>query len=204
MAMKKWLAGLLVFLAIVAFVAYAMSWNLKRITINTYNQNLVKAPYDVIIVPGIPYDKAQQNVILKVRMFWAKNLLDKGIAKNIIFSGGAVHTPWVEGKVMKTIADSLGISSANTFAEDKAEHGKENVSYSYQLAKQLGFKKISLATDQYQNAFLNSFIAEELPDVAQLPVSTDSFPVYNKRQLPIVNARTAFVNNFVPLKERNQ
>ncbi len=200
--MKKWLIGLLVLLAIVAVLAYAMSWNLKRITINTYNQDLVKAPYDVIIVPGIPYDTANSNILLKVRIFWAKNLLDKGIAKNIIFSGAAVHTPWVEGKVMKILADSLGISSLNTFTEDKAEHGNENVYYSYKLAKQLGFKKIALATDQYQNAFLTSFIEARTTDVAQLPVIIDSFPVYEKKTLPIIDAHEAFATKFVPLKER--
>jgi hypothetical protein len=200
--MKKWLIGLLVLLAIVAVLAYAMSWNLKRITINTYNQDLVKAPYDVIIVPGIPYDTANSNILLKVRIFWAKNLLDKEIAKNIIFSGAAVHTPWVEGKVMKILADSLGISSLNTFTEDKAEHGNENVYYSYKLAKQLGFKKIALATDQYQNAFLTSFIEARTADVAQLPVIIDSFPVYEKKTLPIIDAHEAFATKFVPLKER--
>ena len=200
--MKKAFLGLLLLSLIIVLIVYMLSWNLKRSTLKTYNQNVVTAPYDVIIVPGIPYDTGHQNILLKVRLFWAKNLLDKGIAKNIIFSGAAVHTPWVEGKVMKIMADSLGIPPANTFAEDKAEHANENVYYSYELAKLLGFKKIALATDQYQNAFLTSFVEARTPDVAQLPIIVDSFPVYEKKQLPVIDAHEALVKNFISLNER--
>ncbi len=187
---------------LIGVLVYVSSRQLKRNTIKAYNLNVANAPYDVIIVPGIPYDSSKENILLKVRIFWAKNLFDKGIARNIIFSGGAVHTPWVEGKVMKIMADSLGIPTSNTFAEDKAEHGNENIYYSYSLAQKLGFKKIALATDQYQNSFLTSFIEKRTPDVALLPVSVDSFPVYDKRQLPIIDAREAFINNFIPLNKR--
>ena len=202
MPMKKVFLGLLLVSLIIGLIVYMLSWNLKRSTLKTYNQNVVTAPYDVIIVPGIPYDTGHQNILLKVRLFWAKNLFDKGITKNIIFSGAAVHTPWGEGKMMKIMADSLGVPSANTFAEDKAEHSNENIYYSYKLAKQLGFKKIALATDQYQNAFLTSFTEALTTDVAQLPVVVDSFPVYEKKQLPVIDAHEAFMYKFVPLKER--
>src|SRR4051812_23617994 len=66
-------------------------------------------PFDVIIVPGVPYENKSLEIILKERMLWAKYLYDKGIAKNIIFSGGSVYTPYVEGVIMRIYADSLGI-----------------------------------------------------------------------------------------------
>jgi len=196
---------LYVFLFFVAFVAIAVlltSWNLKRVTTNTYNKYVVNAPFDAIIVPGLPYEPSKQNILFKARILWAKSLFEKGIAKNIIFSGAAVHTPWIEARIMKILSDSLGVSPANTFAEQKAEHGNENIYYSYQLAQKLGFKKIALATDQYQNSFLSSFIEKRLPDIAQLPVSVDSFPVYDKIQLPGIETKDAFAENFIPLEKR--
>jgi len=199
----KWFFAALFILSFVigSFVAFT-SWNLKRNTVKVYNQSVVNAPFDVIIVPGLPYDTSHQNILFKVRILWAKNLFDKGIAKNIIFSGSAVHTPWVEAKVMKILADSLGIPTANTFVEGKAQHGNENIYYSVQLANKLGFRKVALATDQYQNAFLSSFMKKLMTGVAQLPVSVDSFSVYDKIKLPGINASSAFVPGFVPLAKR--
>ena len=77
MPMKKVFLGLLLVSLIIGLIVYMLSWNLKRSTLKTYNQNVVTAPYDVIIVPGIPYDTGHQNILLKVRLFWAKNLFDK-------------------------------------------------------------------------------------------------------------------------------
>ena len=50
----------------------------------TYNKSLKNAPFDVVIVPGLPYDSAKLNPLFKARIFWAKELYDKGIAKHII------------------------------------------------------------------------------------------------------------------------
>ncbi len=200
--MKKWLIGFVVFSVVVAALVFFLSWNMKRHTLENYNRYVTGAPYDVIIVPGLPYDTTQRNTLLKVRMFWAKSLYDKGIAKNIIFSGGAVHSPWVEGKVMKILADSMGIPPANTFTEEQAEHGNENLYYSCKLAQRLGFIKIAVATDQYQDFFLSRYINKKMPGLAQLPVCVDSFPVYDKKQLPHINPHWAFVTAFKPLNER--
>lgn len=200
--MKKWLIGTVLIVIVLVMVVAFSTWNLKRVTNSTYQLYLAKAPYDVIIVPGLPYDSAQSNTLLKVRMFWVKDLFDRGIAKNIIFSGAAVHSPWVEGEVMKILADSLRISPAHTFAETRAEHGNENVYYSIHIARKLGFKKIALATDLYQNWFLSSLMKKKFPEVGLLPVAADSFPVYGKQQLPTIDASAAFVKNFIPLKNR--
>lgn len=198
----KYMKWLLIIAVVIGAIMYALQWNVKRITVNTYNHYVAGAPYDVIIVPGLPYDTGKQNILLKVRMLWAKSLYDKGIAKNIIFSGGAVHSCWVEATIMKTLGDSMGIPAEHTFAEVKAEHSNENVYYGYKLAQQLGFKKIALATDQFQNLFLSRFIKKKLGGMALLPVVVDSFPVYDKIELPHIDATCAYVDSFVPLNVR--
>jgi uncharacterized SAM-binding protein YcdF (DUF218 family) len=157
--------------------------------------------YDVIIVPGVPYKDPKLEIIFKARMLWANYLYQNGVADNIIFSGGAVYNSFVEGKIMKIYADSLHIPSAHTFAEIQAEHSTENVYYSLLLAKQLGFKKIAVATDQYQAIIIRNFMKKNCPDVDLVLID------YKKINLitapwPEIEPSSACTDNFVSLVER--
>jgi uncharacterized SAM-binding protein YcdF (DUF218 family) len=167
-----------------------------------YSTHIAKAPYDVIIVPGIAYDTAtQMNNGFNARIVWAKKLYDRGITCNIIFSGAACYSPYVEGQMMKMIAEQMGVPPANVFCETKAEHGKENVYYSWLMARKLGFKKIALAADPYQAFFLEGFIQTNMPDMGILPIAVDSLKKFYV-PLPAVDASPAFVQNFIPLSKR--
>lgn len=158
-------------------------------------------PYDVIIVPGIPYKPTSVSSIMKTRLLWAKYLYDNGLARNIIFSGSAVHTPYVEGRVMKIIADSLGIPSDHTFFEVEAEHSTENIYYSWMMARKMGFTRIAVATDPFQAFMLRRFVKKHFPDVVSVPV------VYKKvkskqKTLPTIDATDAYEACFVSLVDR--
>ncbi len=157
-------------------------------------------PYDVIIVPGVPYQDVSLKTVLKARLLWAKCLFDRGIAKNIIFSGSAVYTPYIEGKVMKIYADSMGIPAEHTFAEEEAEHSTENIFYSVQMARSLGFKRIALATDHYQAYLLKGYIKKKFPDVEIITLSYKHINM--KNQLPEIDAESAYAGLFVSLVER--
>ena len=104
-------------------------------------------PYDVIIVPGVPYDKSATTTVMTLRLYWAKHLYDSEFTRNIIFSGSSVYTHFVEGIAMKIMADSLGIPPNHTFYETEAEHSTENIYYSWKMAREKGFRKIALAFD---------------------------------------------------------
>ncbi|MBL7858752.1 MAG: YdcF family protein [Cyclobacteriaceae bacterium] len=158
-------------------------------------------PYDVIIVPGVPYQKDESSSVMKMRVLWAKHLYDSGYTRHIIFSGSAVYSPYVEGIVMKIMADSLGIPAAITFSETKAEHSTENIYYSWKMAKEMGFAKIALATDPFQSRMLKSFIKRYCPGVASVPVVFDIVS-FDNRALPVIEPRDAFRADFVSIKER--
>lgn len=179
------------------------SCNLLQNTLSApYKKGIVHAPFDVIIVPGVPFDSGKVNPIYKARIFWAKALFDNGIASNIIFSGGAVHSPYVEAEVMKITADSLGIPIQNIFTETEAMHTTENLSYSIAVAHLNGFSKIAVATDPIQGYYLNRFVKKNKMDIAVLPFSIDSMPDYYKKEIPRIDASTAFMKNFIPLEKR--
>jgi uncharacterized SAM-binding protein YcdF (DUF218 family) len=161
---------------------------------------MLEKPYDVVIVPGVPYDSAEIGTVFKARILWAKFLYDSGFTKNIIFSGSAVYSPYVEGKIMKTIADSLGIPSANTFSEAKAEHSTENIYYSWKMARGLGFQKIALATDPFQSSMLGSFGRKYCPGISTIPIVFDKLDI--SKPLPAVDPQGSFMTKFVSIKDR--
>ncbi|HCW06786.1 MAG TPA: YdcF family protein [Cytophagales bacterium] len=159
------------------------------------------APFDAVIVPGVPYEDTSTNIIYKARVLWAKHLYDSGFTKNIIFSGSAVYTPYIESRTMKLYAVALGVPESNVFTEEKAEHSSENVYYSWKLARQLGFKKIALATDPYQSGMLKGLIKDYTPGVMSLPIQFEKIQAREKI-LPRIDPSSAKVSPFVALPKR--
>jgi uncharacterized SAM-binding protein YcdF (DUF218 family) len=170
-------------------------------------QKVAKAgPYDAIIVPGTPIGDKGLESIFTARIWWAKYLYDNKVAKNIIFSGGAVHTPYVEGAAMKIYADSIGIPSNHTFAETKAKHSSENAYYGLKVAKKLGFKKVALSTDIFQTMMLNNFLKKRCERMVSIPIVFNRI-FKDKKQiepLPVVDLSSAKVdeNEFIPLGDK--
>lgn len=157
--------------------------------------------YDAIIVPGIPYNDPTMNRILLGRIYWSHYLYSKGIAKNIIYSGSAVYTPYVESVIMSLYAQKLGVPADFIYTETKAEHSVENVYYSYKIAKKLGFKKIALATDPFQSRMLKRLSKKLKVEIDYIPFSfdfLDSLVVEEINILPDV----AYVENFIAIQER--
>ncbi len=162
-----------------------------------------KKPYDVIIVPGIPHDTAseQWDMALKGRIYWAKFLYDKGIAKNIIFSGGAVYTPYKEGEIMSIYAVTMGVPKEHVFAETKAEHSTENIYYSYYLARRLGFEKIAIATDPFQAKMLRRYPKRIGLDLDFIPFVIDSLRTIDKKEFVKLSGQHK-VPGFVSIVDR--
>lgn len=194
---------MLIFVLFVVFFNCCTVINpIRKSPFKTFQTNVAHSPFDVIIVPGVPYSSDKWGKIMRYRILWAKFLVDKGYAKNIIFSGAAVHTPYIESKIMALYIEALGIPKINVFTEEKAEHSTENVYYSYYLAKEIGFKNIALATDPYQTNNLSRFIIKEKFDIKILPILFDSIFMM-KIEEPTIEASSAYVNkSFKALKKR--
>ena len=203
--MRKLLKSLLrIFVYVHLFLAVALlltHCSFKHYAKKSYEKAVVEKPFDVIIVPGVPYEKENTTSVMKMRIFWAKQLYDSGFTKNIIFSGSAVYSAYVEGIAMKVIADSLGIPPDHTFSETKAEHSSENVYYSWKMAKEMGFQKIALATDPFQSRLLRSFTKKYCPGVKAIPIVFDRLQV-DDSPMPVIDVTAAFRNDFVSIKDR--
>jgi uncharacterized SAM-binding protein YcdF (DUF218 family) len=169
----------------------------------SYHKALAKAPYDVIIVPGIPYqDHNWASNVMKNRVVWSFYLFKKGIARNVIYSGNAVYSPYVEGKIMAMHAIALGIPEEHVFSEIKAEHSTENLVYSYRMAKKMGFEKIAVATDPFQSKTLKTYAWDYNIPVTFIPIVNDSIRFFTIDSLFQIDPSSAFVNDFIPLPQR--
>lgn len=185
----------------ISLVFILSSCSVSKYTQRTYRDAQKEKPFDVIIVPGVPYDGEKTTDVMKMRLYWAKHLYDSGYTKNIIFSGSAVYTPYVEGIVMKLMADDLGIPPSHTFSETKAEHSTENIYYGWKMAKELGFNKIAMASDPYQSRLLRSFQRKYCPGTKSIPIVFGRMNIETKT-LPTIDVTPARVENFKSIKAR--
>jgi uncharacterized SAM-binding protein YcdF (DUF218 family) len=165
---------------------------------------VVDKPYEVVIVPGMPYDGKEWSSLMKARLRWSNYLLREGIANHVIYSGGAVYTPYVEAKAMALYAEALGVPKEKIYLETQAEHSTENIYYSYRLAEKLGFTKIAYATDPVQSAMLMGFSRRRFT----LPITHIPFLVDTLAQMdvvsfnPVIQADSAYVDHFVSVVKR--
>ncbi len=160
--------------------------------------------YDVIVVPGVPLENGKWSRIMKARVYWAKYLYDQGIARNIMFSGSAVYTPYVEAEVMALYAQALGIPANHIYTETRAEHSTENIYYGYRKAKKLGFNHIALASDPFQTKMLKSFTRKKVSnEVGFIPIVFDTLKVMEPAMIdPEIDFSRIEVKNFTALPER--
>jgi len=159
--------------------------------------------FDAGIVPGVPLRDNQWDSVMKERVLWASFLYKQGVIRNIIFSGGAVYTPYYEAKVMGLYAQRLGIPKEHIFYETQAEHSTENIYYSYELARQLGFKSIALVTDPFQSSLTKRFTRKRFATPIQhLPFVIDTLKTLNSNHEYAIDFSSAMAPQFKSLTER--
>jgi uncharacterized SAM-binding protein YcdF (DUF218 family) len=174
---------------------------LYRSAEKAFNKGVKAQPYDAVVVPGFPYNGEKWDMVLQLRIHWACYLYQKGYTKNIIFSGAAVATPYIEARVMANYAEALGVPREHIFTEEQAQHSTENVYYSYRLAKELGFSKIALSTDPVQNSYMRRFIKKfELP-MGLMPTVIDTVKTINVYE-PKIDLSNTTQAGFVKLSSR--
>lgn len=161
-------------------------------------------PFDVIIVPGVPFENGKWNRTMKGRIYWSKYLFDKGIAKNVMYSGSAVYTAYYEAEIMAMYAKAIGIPAKNIYTETKAEHSTENAYYGYKKAQQLGFEHIALASDPFQTKLLRRYVRKKVnSEMSFIPMVIDTMKVIEPAMIdPDIKYQEAFKPNFISIKER--
>ena len=159
--------------------------------------------YDAIIVPGVPFQNGTWNNVMRARVLWSYFLYEKGIARNIIYSGAAVYSPYCEAKIMGLYARQLGIPKEHIFYDTLALHSTENVYYAYELARNNKFKSIALATDPFQSSLLKGFTRKRFETTIQhIPVIFDSLRQYDSLN-PVIDPAPAFKEDFISIEDQS-
>lgn len=173
--------------------------NANKLLMESYNTS-----FDMIIVPGIPFDTTSKDSTMRGRIYWSKYLYDKGIAKNVMYSGSSVYNPYNEAEIMAMYAEALGIPKENIFTETKAEHSTENIYYSYKKARKLGFKSIAVASDPFQTRMLKRFTKRNVdPQVKLLPLVHDTMVAFGaSKNLPRIDFNKAYRKDFISIEKR--
>jgi len=176
-----------------------------RITFSQPQESTETEKFDVIIVPGIPFKEEGWGWIMQTRIYWAKILYDRGIARKIMFSGGAIYTPYCEAIIMSLYAEKIGIPSEDILLETEAEHGVENVYFSYLKARALGYQKIALATDPFQCWYLKNFIRKKVDkNIVLIPIKYRELKSSNSQMgNPTIDYKKAYTAQFMSILERD-
>jgi len=175
-------------------------WMTQKSCVKEYTANQDKQ-YDAVIVPGIPFDGNHWDRVMWMRVNWAVHLYKSGITKNIIFSGAATYTKYIEARVMAQYAIALGVPKENIFTEELAEHSTENLYYGKVLANRSGLKKIALASDPFQEKMLKSF-NRKYTGADLLPVIFDTINTTEYTEMKIEISEQLVNPNFVSIKEK--
>jgi len=160
------------------------------------------APYDVVIVPGLPYNSGDISAGMKLRILWSYHLYRTGMTKKVMYSGSAVYSPYVEARIMAEYGKALGIPTEDILMEERAEHSTENLFFGYRMAKNLGYQKIALASDPFQSSMLRSFARSRDMDVDFIPAIYDTLNAYWAVASLNIDPEVARVDSFVALPER--
>jgi uncharacterized SAM-binding protein YcdF (DUF218 family) len=196
---KPLLFGVPLILSLLNSCAYS-----SRATKQLLKESLGKK-YDIIVVPGVPFEDGKWSPTMKDRVIWSKFLYEKGIAKNVMYSGSAVYSPYREAEIMAMYGEKLGIPRKNIYTEIKAEHSTENIYYSYKKSKKLGFSTIALASDPFQTRMLRRFTRKIVSkDVALIPIVYDSIKhMESVVQDPVIDSGKAYVDNFKAITQKD-
>lgn len=201
--MKNWKIRFILFTSIFYFNACAFI-NRRYYTdpVAYFEEATRQAPYDALIVPGFPHIKDSMTFIVQNRVMWAWYLYSKGMVKNVIFSGGAVYSPYKEAEIMAMYAIQLGIPAEHVFTEIQAEHSTENLYYSFKIAKENYFQRVAVATDATQSSFMYSINNHRFKiPVDFIPIVYDTLKQL-PRIKPSINQNNAFVTDFVSIVDR--
>jgi uncharacterized SAM-binding protein YcdF (DUF218 family) len=199
-SLKTMLAGSILFIIFLVLNSCAFSPKVCKSLL----EKAMTEKYDIIVIPGVPFVNGQWSYTMKERVYWSKYLYDKGIAKNVMYSGSAVYSPYREGEIMALYAEKIGIRKENIYTETLAEHSTENIYYSYKKARKLGFDRMALASDPFQTKMLRRFTRKIVdPKVGLIPVVADTLKVLESAMTdPDIDYKKAFVTDFIALPDR--
>jgi len=192
----------IVMISLLTMLGYSSCMTATRGSGKSLSRAAKMKSFDAVIVPGIPFRNGSWDSVMKARVLWSYVLYKNGYAKNIIYSGAAVYSPYKEAVIMGLYAQALGIPKEHIFYDTLARHSTENVYYSYLIAREKGFKTLALATDPFQSFMLRGFTRKRFATpIYHIPFVIDSLKAYSRLN-PTIDPTPAAVDSFVSITDQ--
>jgi hypothetical protein len=160
--------------------------------------------YDVAIVPGCPSeDDGSLSRCQMARALWAARMWERGWTRNFITSGAAVYSPYVEAEALAAAMTSLGVPPERIYLEPNALHTDENMYYSLQIARALGFRSVAVVSDA---AAVDCRMAMDWGQPCSAFTLDLEYVRARHKQVPgrLESVRTRATPGWVPLAERER
>ena len=151
--------------------------------------------YEVIIVLGSPAsDDCSPSSIMIQRVDKGIELLNKGLAPKMIFTGSSVANNCVEANVMFEYAISKGINDSIIFVEPEARNTYQNAFFSVEIMKRNKFKSAVIVTSEFHikracAIFSNYDIEYKMIECNNPPIGID-FLIWKIRENVILSYHT--------------
>ena len=162
------------------------------------------ARFDAVIVPGCPSeDDGALSMCQMSRAAWATILWQRGVAGAFIVSGAAVHSRYVEAEALAAGMAALGVPADRIYVEPNALHTDENMFYSLQMARALGFSRLAVASQKGHAAWGCQLLVDWGQPCGAL--SVDLTAVKASHPLPrLTLVRTRAAADYLPIDERER
>jgi len=162
------------------------------------------ARWDAVIVPGCPSEADGTLSLCQMsRAAWASILWQRGVAGAFIASGAAVHSRYVEAEALAQAMAALGVPAERIWIEPNALHTDENMYYSLQIARALGFHSLAVASQRGHAAWGCHMLDDWGQPCRALSVDLEAVAAMGARaRLATLRARPA--SHWRPLSAREQ
>ena len=163
-------------------------------------------PFDAIIVPGCPsLADGRLSPWQARRAMWAAILWERGYARNLITSGSAVTSPFVEAEALAAALTLFGVPPDRIYLEPNALHTDENVYNALQIARLAGWQRLAVASDSGQAVGACQMLEDWHSQCGAFSMDDGLVETRLRDFAPQLAAlRTRAVDDFVPLKTREK
>jgi uncharacterized SAM-binding protein YcdF (DUF218 family) len=160
--------------------------------------------FDVVIVPGCPNeDDGSLSLCQMSRAVWASLLWQRGVTGAFITSGGAVHSRYVEAEALAEAMTALGVPAERIWIEPNALHTDENMYFSLQIARALGWRSLAVASQKGHAAWSCLMLEDWGQSCGAFSVDMDAVRAAGARE-KLAHIRSALARDYVPLSERER
>jgi uncharacterized SAM-binding protein YcdF (DUF218 family) len=138
------------YLAMVFILLAAGAAALRRLALAYVPPAQRLRPADVLVVLGHPANAdGSPSPAMQEQVALAAALQRAGLARALLFTGGAVHNEHIEAQVMAELAVRLGVPAAAIATETQARDTFENARYCRQIMQARGWQDAIVVTTPY-------------------------------------------------------